>query len=73
MKNNIVKFPTNFKGDDKGTWLAGYAAGLADAARNGADIEQLLSDSGLTAEEFYDAGADEYDMEDLKGKFPQDR
>ena len=70
MTNNVKKFPTKYEGKpDQGTWLAGYAAGLADAKRGGADIEDLLNESGLTLQEFIDAGADEYDIEEIKGLF----
>lgn len=70
METNVKQFPTKFQGKpDQGTWLAGYAAGLADAKRGGADIESLLSESGLTLQEFQDAGADEYDLEELKEIF----
>ena len=63
----VVKFPTNYEGhDDGGKWLAGYAAGLADAKRCGADVDELLKESGLTIYDFEKAGADEYDLEEIK-------
>lgn len=67
---NIVKFPTSFIGSD-GSWLSGYAAGLADSSRNGHDIGELLKDSGLMLEQFIQAGADEYDIEELQKSFQQ--
>lgn len=69
---NIIKFPSNFSGEDKktdGSWLAGYAAGIADAKRGGADCFDLIRDSGLTIQDFIDAGADEYDINDIKELF----
>lgn len=67
---NILKFPTNHHGQNNdGNWLAGYAAGIADARRNGADVETLLKESGLSIKDFIKAGADEYDIEDLKDLF----
>lgn len=72
MTQNIVKFPTEFRGPNKvaeGSWLAGYAAGIADAKRGGADCFDLIRDSGLTLQAFIDAGADDYDIDDIRDLF----
>lgn len=66
MPDNIIDFPRTFEGPRTNDWLAGYAAGLADAGRNGHDIAELLRDSGLPIEQFAEAGADEYDLEEIK-------
>jgi len=75
MAKNILKFPTDFGGADKtqeGSWLAGYAAGVADAKRGGADCFDLIRDSGLSLQDFIDAGADEYDIDDIKDLFEKE-
>ncbi|PZQ48863.1 MAG: hypothetical protein DI551_00600 [Micavibrio aeruginosavorus] len=69
---NVLKFPTNFRGVN-GSWLSGYAAGLADASRDGHDIGELVKQSGLTLEQFIQAGTDVYDIEEMEKVFWRSR
>ena len=71
MRNNVVKFPTEFQGEnnDNKIWLQGYAAGLADAKRSGADVEEIIRESGIGFQEFVEAGVDEYDLDEIRSFF----
>ena len=62
--SRILKFPTEYKGDSN-EWMTGYIAGLADAKRGGFDTSELINESGLTKQDFIEAGADQYDIEDI--------
>lgn len=71
MNGNVVKFPSDVQGENKENkdWLCGYAAGLADAARDGADVEGIIRGSGLTLDEFVEAGTDKYDLDEIRRFF----
>lgn len=67
--NNVLKFPTNYSGeDDTNVFLIGYAAGVCDVWRQTQDCGCVytLQESGLDLEDFIEAGIEEYDLETLK-------
>ena len=65
--SNVIKFPKGSKADFPNTWLAGFAAGIADAKRNYKAFGEIAFEStiGISKEEFIDAGADKHDLEEI--------
>lgn len=66
---------TNRKVDKKSQyfkiWLTGFAAGLAEIIRVNDDpvqIKDVLEAIGLTVRDFEEAGADEYDLNEIRQK-----
>lgn len=72
MSNNVFQFTgtqvRQTQNPEDNGFLIGYAAAIADIWRNDGTnhAEEVLNGSGITLEEFKQAGVEEYDLDALE-------